>query len=250
MPFSDAELHFLQTTDSTNLQAGKLLKYSPLPEGSIIYTFNQTQGKGQGDNHWESEPEKNITASAILYPHFLTAGQQFMLTKVVALSVCSLLDTFALPFQPEIKWPNDIYLNGHKIAGILIFNEISGNYINHSIAGLGLNVNQSTFKSYIPPAISLKMITGKETPLHKVLTDWHTQLGYWYELLMQSKNEEIDQAYLRRFYRLNQSASYFIRNEIVEATITGLAEYGMLRLIDKTGKAITCGLHEIRFLHN
>ncbi len=250
MPFTDAELLLLQTAESTNLSAINLLKSANLPEGSLIYTYNQTHGKGQGNNHWESQPGKNITASAVLYPDFLKAEQQFMLTKIVALSVCSLLKTYGLPFQPEIKWPNDIYINDRKIAGILINNEVSGNYITRTVAGLGLNVNQTAFKKYTPPAISLKMLTGSDAPLQKVLTDWHIQLGYWYDLLMQSKNEVIDKAYLERFYRLNQTTMYIIRDELKEATITGLADYGMLRLIDKEGSVITCGLHEIRFLHS
>ncbi len=250
MPFTDAQLLMLQTAESTNLSAINLLNSGRPPEGSLIYTFNQTQGKGQGNNLWESEPGKNITASALLYPDFLRAEQQFMLTKIVALSVCSLLSTFSLPFQPEIKWPNDIYIDRKKIAGILIFNQISGNYITHSVAGLGLNVNQTTFKSYTPPAISLKLLTGTDAPVQKVLTDWHTQLGYWYGLLKQSQHDVIDKAYLDRFYQLNQTAVYIIRNERKEATITGLAEYGMLRLLDKEGSVITCGLHEIQYVHS
>jgi BirA family transcriptional regulator, biotin operon repressor / biotin---[acetyl-CoA-carboxylase] ligase len=248
MPFSQAELIQLQSTDSTNQYALNLMKTRPLGEGSVVYTQSQTQGKGQGNNRWESEPGKNLTATIVLYPTFLKPEHQFMLTKVVSLSVCSLLDNYRLPYRAMIKWPNDIYVNQSKVAGILINNEISGNTITQSIAGLGLNINQESFSVNAPGAISLKMLTGNEFDLNEILTEWHRTLEQWYNKLMKQDFKSLDLAYLERLYLLNQPAEYIIRGERMQATILGLAEYGMLLLKDNSGKQYKCALQEIVFV--
>lgn len=248
MPFSQAELIQLKSTGSTNQYALNLIKTRSLGEGSVVYTQSQTQGKGQGNNRWESEPGKNLTATIVLYPTFLKPEHQFMLTKVVSLSVCSLLDNYMLPYRPMIKWPNDIYVNQNKVAGILINNEISGNTITQSIAGLGLNINQESFSVNAPGAISLKMLTGNEFDLHKTLTEWHSSMEQWYKKLLKQDFKSIDIAYLDRLYHLNQPAEYLIRGERMEATILGLAEYGILLLKDSSGKLYKCALQEIVFV--
>ncbi|MBK6962374.1 MAG: biotin--[acetyl-CoA-carboxylase] ligase [Bacteroidales bacterium] len=248
MPFSQAELILLQSTESTNQFVLNLIKTRPLGEGSIVYTQSQTQGKGQGNNRWESEPGKNLTATIVLYPDFLKPEHQFMLTKVVSMSVCSLLDNYSLPARAMIKWPNDIYVNHNKIAGILINNEISGNTISMTIAGLGLNINQESFSKNAPGAISLKMLTGNEFDLNMILTEWHSNMEQWYKKLMDADFNSLDAAYLERLYCLNQPAEYIIRGEKMEATILGLAEYGMLLLNDNNGRQFKCGLQEVVFV--
>lgn len=248
MPFSQAELIQLQSTGSTNQYALNLIKTRSLGEGSVVYTQSQTHGKGQGNNRWESEPGKNLTATIVLYPTFLKPEHQFMLTKVVSLSVCSLLDNYMLPYRAMIKWPNDIYVDQNKVAGILVNNEISGNTITQTIAGLGLNINQESFSVNAPGAISLKMLTGNEFDLNKILTEWHSSMEYWYKKLLKPDFKSLDKAYLERLYRLNQPAEYVIRGERMEATILGLAEYGMLLLKDNSGKQYKCALQEIVFV--
>jgi BirA family biotin operon repressor/biotin-[acetyl-CoA-carboxylase] ligase len=248
MSFTDTELIELKSTESTNLYTLDLLKSRALKEGSIVYTQEQTGGKGQGNNRWESEPGKNLTATIALYPGFLKPEEQFMLTKVVSLSVCSVLDNYELPSRAMIKWPNDIYINEGKIAGILINNDITGNSISQSIAGLGLNINQESFGENAPGAVSLKNLTGIEYEVKKILTEWHNSMEHWYESLMKPDFKTLDEAYLERLYRLNQPAEFIIRGKRMEATILGLAEYGMLLLKDNSGKQYICALQEVVFV--
>jgi BirA family biotin operon repressor/biotin-[acetyl-CoA-carboxylase] ligase len=248
MSFTDTELIELKSTESTNLYTLDLLKSRALKEGSIVYTQEQTGGKGQGNNRWESEPGKNLTATIVLYPGFLKPEEQFMLTKVVSLSVCSVLDNYELPSRAMIKWPNDIYINEGKIAGILINNDITGNSISQSIAGLGLNINQESFGENAPGAVSLKNLTGIEYEVKKILTEWHNSMEHWYESLMKPDFKTLDEAYLERLYRLNQPAEFIIRGKRMEATILGLAEYGMLLLKDNSGKQYICALQEVVFV--
>jgi len=248
MPFKNAGLIELKSTESTNLYTLNLLKSRSLEEGSIIYTEEQTGGKGQGNNRWESEPGKNLTATIVLYPGFLKPEDQFMLTKVVSLAVCTMLDNYKLPSRAMIKWPNDIYIYQGKIAGILINNDITGNNISRSIAGLGLNINQESFGENAPGAVSLKILTGIEYEVKKLLTEWHKSMEHWYEILMNPDFKTLDEAYLERLYRLNQPAEYIVRGKRMEATILGLAEYGMLMLKDNSGKQYICALQEVVFV--
>ncbi len=248
MPFKNAQLIKLKNTESTNLYAMNILKSNTLAEGSIILTHSQTEGKGQGVNRWESEPGKNLTATIILYPGFLKPEDQFMLTRVVSLSVCSVLDKYELPSRAMIKWPNDVFINQRKIAGILINNEITGTNISTSIAGVGLNINQKSFSEKAPGATSMKILTSKEYDLEKILSEWHESMKFWYKKLMDSEFTALEEKYLERLYLLNQPAEYIIKGEKMEATILGLAEYGMLLLEDKSGKQYKCTLQEVVFL--
>src|SRR6516164_2467071 len=109
----------LESVDSTNSYASAMLRQVVLPEGTIIYSFVQTNGRGQRGNSWESEPLKNIAFSLLLYPKFLGAESHFLLTKIASLAVADLMaEILAGTLQNptiSIKWPNDIYVNGKKI---------------------------------------------------------------------------------------------------------------------------------------
>jgi BirA family biotin operon repressor/biotin-[acetyl-CoA-carboxylase] ligase len=238
---------FYEQVDSTNARAVELLQTQKLPEGTVVYAGAQTAGVGLGENKWQSEPGQNITASVVLYPVFLPAEEQFKLTMVISVSVCNLLESLDSLFKPMIKWPNDIYLNHRKVAGMLIKNNISGNTIAQSIAGLGLNVNQTEFDSSAPLAVSLTMINGKQYKIIDLLTKWHTALDHTYHLLQSGNADELEQAYLDRFYRLNQWANYTIYGENLRAKITGIGEYGMLQLRGEDGRKFSCGLKEVVF---
>lgn len=238
---------YYDEVNSTNFTAAELQLKQPLPEGTVIYAGSQSAGAGLGENKWHSEPGRNITASVVLYPVFLPAEEQFKLTMVMSVSICYMLESLDKALKPQIKWPNDIYLNNRKVAGMLIKNNISGSTLSQTIAGIGLNVNQAAFDARAPLAISISMITGREYDIVELLTKWHTALGQTYRLLKSGKGYEIEREYLARFYRLNQWANYIINNENLRAKITGIGAYGMLQLKGEDGREFSCGLKEVEF---
>lgn len=250
MLFRKAQIIKLESTRSTNQYISELMRTRQLNEGTVISAYSQTNGKGLEDNIWESEAGKNLTISVLLYPTFIKPELQFQLTKVVSLAVCKTLDAYELPLSAAIKWPNDIYLGNRKIAGILIKNEISGSHISATIVGLGLNVNQEVFSKNAPGAVSLKMLTGNNFDTEIILTEWHKNLAYWYEKLMNADNNLLDKTYLERLYQMDEPAEYIIKGERKMATIKGLAEYGMLRLVGNDGLEYTCSLKEVEFVNN
>lgn len=237
----------LTTTASTNAYLAELLARQTLQEGSVVVTHTQTHGKGQENNTWESESGKNLTASMVLYPSFLKPELQFRLTMVISLAVCQVLDKLNLPVYSMIKWPNDILLGNRKVAGILIRNEISGNGISTSIAGLGLNINQASFSDSIPGAVSLNMLTGRQYDIEEILTDWHSCVAYWYDMLKSGRHQELEDAYKSRMYLLEQPSGFIIKGKHVRATIIGLAEYGMLLLEGDDGTRYQCAMKEVEF---
>ncbi|MCM1309850.1 MAG: biotin--[acetyl-CoA-carboxylase] ligase [Bacteroides sp.] len=132
--------------------------------GDALMALEQTAGRGQRGNTWEAEPRKNITLSLMLRPEGLPAVRQFELSEAVALGVADLVEELGVG-DVRVKWPNDIYVGDRKICGILIENALSGNLIGRSIAGIGLNVNQTEFRSDAPNPVSLRQLTGREYDL-------------------------------------------------------------------------------------
>ncbi|TAL80863.1 MAG: biotin--[acetyl-CoA-carboxylase] ligase, partial [Bacteroidetes bacterium] len=132
-----SKLYFFESLPSTNIHAALILKNEKVPEGSIVYTNYQSAGRGQIGNKWESENGKNLLISIILFPSMIIPVNQFFISMTLSLGICDFLKRH-IP-SCSIKWPNDIYVNNDKIAGILIENSIIDNKIENTIAGIGLN---------------------------------------------------------------------------------------------------------------
>ena len=135
-PFYGAKHYHLSEIDSTNNYALNLLSKSTPAEGTTISADFQTHGRGQYGRDWLSESTKNLLSSIILYPDFLPANEQFSLSKAVSLAVRNCINSFLPSKEIRIKWPNDIYCDDKKIAGILIQNLLTGNKINVSVIGI------------------------------------------------------------------------------------------------------------------
>ncbi len=246
--FPEFTISEIAEIDSTNKYAEKFINSGTITEGSVIYTHKQTAGIGQAGNTWESEPFMNLTASMVLYPVFLIPAHQFYLTMVVSLAVCDTVDFFLDDEHAEVKWPNDIYCGNRKIAGLLIKNQVMGTEISTSIVGLGLNINQTVFRN-APNATSLKLLTGSNFEIEKVLSKWHSTVAEYYDML-KSNRKELYRRYLSKLYLKDIKANYLIDGEEVTATITGIGIHGQLVLTDNQGKRYECGLKDIVFPTN
>ena len=192
------QILWLKETDSTNNHLRRLLDKEQLPEGSLVVTDFQTAGKGQVGNSWESEAGMNLMFSLLLYPDFIPANRQFLISQIASLSVKETLDAYTDFIQ--VKWPNDIYWKDRKICGMLIENDLSGQLLYCSIIGIGLNLNQSLFRSNAPNPISLTQITGKKYDREEVLNRFLRIFFQYYCLLLQEKEEEVRTAYMQALY--------------------------------------------------
>lgn len=167
---SDINVIWLDTVKSTNSYLSAVASESP--HGTVVATHCQTAGRGQRGNTWEAEPGRNLTFSLLIRPNGIDASRQFYISEAVALGIVDALRRrLAVKEDVVVKWPNDIYWRDKKICGILIENSIMGRGIDHSIAGIGINVNQREFRSDAPNPVSIWQIIGEETPLEEFLME-------------------------------------------------------------------------------
>jgi BirA family transcriptional regulator, biotin operon repressor / biotin---[acetyl-CoA-carboxylase] ligase len=156
--FIGQKIYYLPSCQSTNDEAAQRQATGDAPEGTVVVTDRQTAGRGQRGNVWEAEPGQNLTFSVVLKPAFLAPAAQFRLNMAVSLGLYDALAPL-LGDELRIKWPNDLYVRDRKIGGLLIENTVQGSSIVFSVAGVGLNVNQTVFQH--PAATSMLV----ETPL-------------------------------------------------------------------------------------
>ncbi len=128
-------------------------------EGTVVIAEEQTAGKGRIKRAWLS-PRGSIALSVILYPEL---GYLSSLIMIASLAVVHCLEKVT-GLKSQIKWPNDILINGKKVCGILIENEVKGNKVDYAIIGIGVNVNLrlSDFPEIPPTATSLSQELGRD----------------------------------------------------------------------------------------
>ena len=150
--------HWLDTIDSTNSEA--LRRLPELAGGTVLAAREQTEGRGQRGNTWFTEPGKNLTFSIVLKQLPLQAARSVRLNYLTSVAVASFLESHGV--KAAIKWPNDIYVEGRKICGMLIENTLGpGGQVMASVIGIGINMNQTAFPQ-LANATSLALCTGKE----------------------------------------------------------------------------------------
>ncbi len=208
------------------------------PHGTVVSAAEQTAGRGQRGNTWEAELGKNLTFSMLLRPEAIEARRQFVISEIVSVAIADTLQPLIPREKVSIKWPNDIYAGDKKICGILIENSLMGYRINHSIAGIGINVNQRVFLSDAPNPASIINFIGEETPLDPLLEKICCNILR----LMGKCSLEEDFARLHSHYRsrLWRNDGYFpyrdtATGELFDATIIDVAPSGILTLRDEAG---------------
>ena len=237
---------FLSEIESTNNYANQLVVSKAAEQGTVVLAQYQVKGRGQQGNSWESEAGKNLLASFILFPQFLPAAKQFYLSKITGLALADFLKTEV--DNVSVKWPNDIYIQNKKIAGILIENSVIGSTIDYSIIGIGLNLNQEKFVTNAPNPVSLKQITGKEYPIEKVADEIWKYFEKWYYKLESGDFNTIDSSYFNSLFRVNEWTFFIKEGKIFEARITGIGEFGQLITTDRNGSFSEFMFKEVEFV--
>jgi BirA family biotin operon repressor/biotin-[acetyl-CoA-carboxylase] ligase len=236
---------YLPSTTSTNAWLQDYCLQQACAEGTLVYTSYQTNGRGQLSNKWESEAGKNLLLSMLFTPTWLPVKDQFILSQAVALGVVDFLRGYDADFQ--VKWPNDIYWRGKKIAGILIENHLQGSVIGASIVGIGLNINQLEFLSDAPNPVSLAQITHTTFELKACLEALHQAL--WRRYTQAQENpQQIREDYLSVLYRYRQWATYQDAQGVFEGMITDVENRGYLHILSRAGIDQKYAFKEVQFL--
>lgn len=235
----------LESVDSTNNYATKLIFEGFGSEGTVIFAEEQLNGKGQKGNYWESEGNKNLQFSIILYPEFLNVQDQFLLSKVFALSIYEVISLYV--DTVSIKWPNDIYVGSNKVSGILIENSISGINLNYSIIGVGINVNQKIFTSGAPNPISLSTILNIEINCEELLILILKAADKWYKILKEGNYELINEEYESKMFQIGEINEFIDKNGSFKGVIKGVDEIGRLKIEKDNGQLFLYSFKEVGF---
>ena len=235
--------------DSTNQYALELLSKIKPSEGTVISADFQHQGRGQIGSGWHSAPHQNLLFSCILYPHFLPVRHQFQLSQAVALAICETVQYF-VQAEVKIKWPNDIYIQDKKVAGILIQNALHGKQILNSVIGVGLNVLQKTFPEVLPNPTALAHWTDQALDLEAVLSVACSNLEKWYLQLKRHQSAFIQQCYQEQMYHFAVPVLFQREGEedSFSGKIVGTTEAGKL-MVESSAGLQTFAPKELRFIH-
>lgn len=236
-------IYRIPQTTSTNDEAREA-KYR---HGDIVWAERQTAGRGQRGHAWMSPEGENLTFSLVLEPRFLPVGEQFLLSKAVALA---LTDTFAaFGIDTRIKWTNDIYAGDRKLVGILIEHNFAGGTLTRTIAGIGINVNQTAFDPALPNPVSMAQIAGRRFGRSMVLEAFFVRCMRRYAQLAGGEKDRLQEDYRRRMYRLCEEHPFRLPDGTpFRAAIEGVRPSGELLLRHTDGTLHAYLFREVEFV--
>ena len=258
---------YLSECDSTNTRLKQLLAAGQAPD--YIYAGYQTAGRGQTGNGWESERGKNLICSILVESQKVPSGTPINVESLFELNVRVSVAVHRMVSQQltansqqlKIKWPNDIYWKDKKLAGILVENAIIGNEVRYAIAGIGLNVNQTEFRSDAPNPISLRQITGREQDVHELMR----QLLAAMHAVLAEPEQAVWDYYRAHLYRregywpyverevsteptMNANSQEPIAKSLFRARIEDVLPTGELVLRDEEGKQRIYHFKQVRYV--
>ena len=238
----------LDEVDSTN----NFLRHLDTPDDhrmTLVTAEFQSAGKGAGTNSWESEKGKNLLFSLRVRPSNLPARRMFAVSEVAALAVRDALNAFAPGFR--IKWPNDIYFEDSKVAGILIENDLQGPQIRHSTIGIGININQRRFLSDAPNPRSLSDIVGHDVERREVLEQFMDCFTHYLQQVENGQEDALDalhEHYKEGLYRRDEEHRFVDEMGIFCAKLIDVEQSGHLILLDKEGKRRRYEFKEVKYI--
>lgn len=229
----------LHSVDSTNNYAMGIIHAGMAQHGMCVFAHEQIHGRGQRNKAWHSQKGCSITLSIILQPDGLAPSQLFLLSMAMAIATKNFFNRLA-GGDTRIKWPNDIYWRDRKAAGILIENILQGNKWKYAIAGIGININQSSFEELQTKAVSLKQITGKDhTPvlLAKELCQYVDQQFN----RLNTQPEAILKEYQASLYKLNETVRFKNTTRIFDAEVKKVTRAGQLVVMHAVEESFDVG---------
>lgn len=223
-----SHLHHFFKIGSTNT-AAMAAAATGAPEGTIVVAEEQTAGRGRGANSWQSPRSTGIYCSAIFRPS-LPPSEVLPLSLAAGLAVQEAIRQVDSRVAPDLKWPNDVLIDGKKVCGILTEMNAEATRVRYVVVGIGINVNQHNFPKELQ-ATSLRMVTGSQWSRVELAAALLKSLDREYRVLLENPNAR--EAILRRFVegsswaegkkvRIEENGSAF------EGTTQGLDSRGFL----------------------
>ena len=233
--FIGKNIHYEESVESTQKIAHRLSNEDE-PEGTIIIAEEQRSGKGRMDRTWHSPKYTGIWMSLILRPNIpLTKAPQLTLLTAVAIVQAMEEET---GLQPEIKWPNDVLLNGKKVTGILTELQAEADRIHSIIIGIGINVNQKKedFPSELQEkASSLFIEKGEVISRAGLIKSFFKHFEKLYLLYLDQGFFPIKLLWEGYAVSIGKILKARTLTNVIEGKALGITDEGVLKLEDETG---------------
>ena len=222
----------LDAIGSTNDYLKNKFQISNCNDGDVIWTLNQTEGRGQRSNNWFSDPQKNITFSVFKSFLVLKSDQFFLINCSVTLAIVKFLEHFNIP-DVKIKWPNDILSANKKIGGVLIENFIKGGSLKGTIIGIGINVNQTSFINH-PSASSMSLQCDKEFDLNLVFDKLLCTLNFFLKKLNNPNRNHLLNSFQKFIFKKGEWCQFKKNSIVFYGKIIGVNSNGKLLIQNKS----------------
>jgi len=229
--------HFFKT-DSTN-RIGMELGYAGEPEGAVVLAEEQSAGRGRAGRAWHSERAAGIYVTLLLRPK-ISPVQALLLTMMAGLSAHAAIQA-QTGLQPDLKWPNDMMLNGKKLGGILTEMYADTSQVRFVIVGVGINVNQQKFPGELGGiATSLRLETGKHHSRLELLARLLREFETDYNRFLREGARFVTEGFGKASsYAVGKRVRVNNGNESFTGVTAGLAPEGLLRVEIEGGKIVT-----------
>ncbi|MFW6367324.1 MAG: biotin--[acetyl-CoA-carboxylase] ligase [bacterium] len=227
-------LKYVAKTGSTNTDAAELARFGS-PEGTVVVADAQTAGRGRLQRCWHSPPGENLYFSLLLRPPVLPERTP-QLALVTGLALCRSIGALFPELSPRAKWPNDVYLNGRKLAGVLCGMSSEMERVQHLIIGVGINVNVGDFPPEIADtATSLRRETGGEVSRPQLLATVLAELEHGYDEWLENGMAGVVEQWDEVSFLAGREVTVEVMSEQVRGTVLGISETGALRLRQADG---------------
>ena len=227
------KIYTFDTIDSTN-NCARALAACWAEEGTVIIAEQQTAGKGRLGRVWQANPNENLTFSIILRPS-AHPEQVNLLPLYVAVAVAQAIER-ATSLKVECKWPNDLLINGKKVAGILLEGSVKENQLEFVVVGIGVNVNQVAFLGDLEgKATSLRLAIGKDLDRNALFREILNSLENNYKTLSSSGFKTVLPLWMARSSMINRQISVSEHGSVISGVVRGLSPEGGLILESPQG---------------
>lgn len=234
--FGKKDIYYYEFIDSTNNKA-KLIAAEGAPEGSIVVAEYQSDGRGRKGRSWLSSTSEGICISLILRP-VIPPTEVSKITLMTAVAIAETLLNLT-DIDVKIKWPNDILVNGKKLAGILTEMSMEIDAIDYVVVGLGLNINTDadSFADEVKEiATSIKIETGTFFSRVEIIKEFLSTFEAHYLDVQKNGFASILSRWKELSDIIGKTASVVEAGLTIDGRIMDIAEDGTLILKDDAGK--------------
>ncbi len=238
------DFRYFEEIDSTNSYV-KRLRSEEVSHGLVCLAEYQTGGRGQYNRPWVSESGKNLMFTMVFKPS--NKFRLFSLSMVTAHAIAEVIEPKIMK-PVQIKWPNDLYIGGRKLGGVLTESIFNGNELDRLIIGVGLNINQGSFPVTAGGnPISLALVAGsrfnREAMLSQILRSMENCYTAW-----ENNDSELIKSVNRRIIGYGKQVKLAIDGKVTEDPykLLGMDENGHLVVLDEEMDVITFTWQQVR----